>query len=527
MAIQTSTMKQFLFILMACFLTYSVCGQGISKPIRIKKNQINFLDWMSPLSKSDMELKDGWLTIKLRVMSPEKMRKEAFYFVINGNRSTKSKAGETSIIGSQKKQEYTYIGSIKLAPGINKIQAVCELTNGKKIKSPTKEVLFQNNTGTPGPTTREGRFDRYNYAYWLSPNITLLNNKPMTEKKREFPIAIKMLTKEPISKDDIVVFQGDQILAPSPRSSLRKLGHGEYLFKDYLQLTENPKINILDVQFRTKNGVHRTKAVAKVEFSPIKGNLYVLSIGTSTDLVFTKTDAWDFAELYTSQGGNQKLFNRTIVEVLPGEEATASAIKESIETLKAKFDRGIINSADMIILFLSSHGFLYDNTEFRIQGDDYDTAKPKSTSVSYKIDILDILDRIPCKKIIFIDACHSGAAGARSGNSLNFEIEKLNKIRQGTAVIASSKGSEKSYEDEKWENGAFTEGIIQGLKDGQADQESGNKDGMVSLLELSRFLNKTVPKMVGEVKSQPQHPVLLSNSLSDIAIYVYKNLETQ
>lgn len=515
-------MKKIIILIVACFVSVHLFAQGKSKRITIKKQQVTLLDWMAPLTDLDLELMNSKLPIKLRLVSPEKINRTSMFITINGKRMTSTKAGEVSLVGTPKNQEYTLGSAVHLLEGNNKIQVTYELMNGQKIRSPIKEIEYQNSKATIGVTTKNGEGEMENYIYWLSPNTTLLNNKPLTEKKREFPVALKILASRSISKEDIVVFHNDNILVPSPRSSLKKVSLGEYIFKDFLQLTEAPKQNVIDVQFRINGRVCRTKAALNVEFSPVKGNLYVLSIGTSTDLEFTKTDAWDFAELYTNQAGSEKLFNRTIVEVLPGKEASASAIKENIEGLKTKFDRGVITSADMIILFLSSHGFLYDSKEFRIQGDDYDSGKPKSTSVSYKVDILDILDRIPCKKLIFIDACHSGAAGARGSNSLNFEIEKLNKIRNGLAVIASSRGNEKSYEDEKWENGAFTEAILLGLQDGKADLETGNKDGIISLLELSRYINKTVPKMVGEVKSQAQHPILLSNSLSDIAIYVPK-----
>jgi len=167
---------------------------------------------------------------------------------------------------------------------------------------------------------------------------------------------------------------------------------------------------------------------------------------------------------------------------------------------------------------LSSHGFINDG-DLRLQGSDY----TPSTSLSYKNDVLSLLDELPCKKLVFLDACHSGAAGSKaSTEDVNYQIEILNQIKEGITIIASSQKEEQSYEDKVWQNGAFTEAIINGLKDGKADLSvKGNNDGIITIDELYEYLKKEVPAMVGKVKNEAQRPIMTSNGLQNAAIYIY------
>jgi hypothetical protein len=213
-----------------------------------------------------------------------------------------------------------------------------------------------------------------------------------------------------------------------------------------------------------------------------------------------------------------RLFKSVQSDLLSGSTATASEIKGTIEELLVKHETGVLEGSDLLILFISSHGFLDDrNGEFRIQGDDFDAKRALSTSVSYQDDIISILDEIPCKKLIFIDACHSGSGARSSIADLQKEINKLNEKKEGLTVIVSSEGDEESYEDVTWRNGAFTEAILKGLGKAEADE---NVNGLITIKELFDFISNSVPKMVGDVKGKPQHPRLLNNELGNLSIYV-------
>ena len=139
-----------------------------------------------------------------------------------------------------------------------------------------------------------------------------------------------------------------------------------------------------------------------------------------------------------------------------------------------------------------------------------------STSVAFKQDIMNVLDEINCKKLVFVDACHSGAGQKFNVADLNYEIEKLNAVTEGITTFVSSQGDELSYEDSSWKNGAFTEAILKGLKNAEADKD---QNYIITVNELSDYLRKEVPRMVMDKKGKPQNPKLLTNDLGDVAIF--------
>ncbi|MBX2874267.1 MAG: hypothetical protein KTR30_19260, partial [Saprospiraceae bacterium] len=178
-------------------------------------------------------------------------------------------------------------------------------------------------------------------------------------------------------------------------------------------------------------------------------------------------------------------------------------------------------SKDLVILFISSHGLISgEERKFRIEGEDFDPDNPKFTSIVYEEDILPVLNDLPCKKLLFIDACHSGVGGAKSTQrtlSINRAISHLNKQKNGLAVISSSRENEASFEDQSWENGAFTEGILLGLGQGLADTD---EDKIITVNELYSFLKTQVPRIVQQKKNKPQHPMMISNGMGNMPLFV-------
>jgi uncharacterized caspase-like protein len=70
--------------------------------------------------------------------------------------------------------------------------------------------------------------------------------------------------------------------------------------------------------------------------------------------------------------------------------------------------------------------------------------------------------------------------------------------------MAASTGNESSLENPEWGHGAFTTGVLAGLK-GEADL---NADGIVHLIELDFF----VAEKVKELTDGAQHPTTVKPS---------------
>ena len=92
-----------------------------------------------------------------------------------------------------------------------------------------------------------------------------------------------------------------------------------------------------------------------------------------------------------------------------------------------------------------------------------------------------------------------------------------------TTVILSNQSYEKAQESDMWKNSAFTEAILQGLKDGLADgyNTDNQQDNIITINELFEYLSETLPQLARESKADNlQHPVLLNNVLGDLGIHI-------
>lgn len=489
---------------------------GRSKPMAINvsrgDNEYIIIDWMKPTGEA-VALQDGNLEIKLKIFSNANISRDNVVVYQNQQRLS-SKMGVGGLFGQQK--EFNYTDLIPLIEGLNELTVEVSV-DGVTKKSESLIVHKKGKAVSVQPLGASGTVNPQSSIYWWTTfDPVNLKGKPYTHKEQVLPLKFKILTRESIDLDQIRIHHNHQILKPSAQAVLDRDFQGNFSFTDNVNLVESEGLNELYLELRTGSGTVRSETL-QVNYSPLRPNLHVLSIGTETNLQFTLKDARDFIHLFTNQGGSQgnRIFNKIDIDTLFGSKATASEIKGTIEELKIRYYTGAISADDVVLTFISSHGFLLDG-DFRVQGDDYSPARQRSTSVSFKQDIVGILKDIPCKKILIVDACHSGGARANPAD-INFEINKLNNIEKGLTVLASSSGEEQSYEDKAWQNGAFTEAILSGLQGGKADLD-GNK--IISLYELHAYVSKEVAAIVKMVKDRPQHPMLVNNELGDVAIYV-------
>ena len=248
----------------------------------------------------------------------------------------------------------------------------------------------------------------------------------------------------------------------------------------------------------------------------------MLSIGPKTvNLKYTEKDASDFAQIFKGQGGPEenKIFSGVHIKELTGSTATTNEIRGMIEEYLYHQD---VQPKDMMVLFISSHGFM-ENGDFRIHGSDYNPLRRRSTSVSFKEDITAHLTSIDCKKLIFIDACHSG--GARSDvMNINEAIKQVSQKQNISLTFTSSSQNQLSYEDDSWNNGAFTKALIDGMQRGKADV---NEDKIVTVKELSDYVTMSVRNMVRSLKNELQEPSFINDDNKGVErtlpIYVIEN----
>jgi hypothetical protein len=472
------------------------------------------IEWISP-SVADINVKNvgGKVEVKVRITSPSEIKLEQIDILVNGQ-PTGNKAGEVGLLKRPEYKDQILTAQVPLNEGTNAIQIA--VTNAGDQRYMAERSITKTATGikVEAPSVADSK----TRIVWTQPDVFALKASEMYNARTpELEVKFNITTPDNIDKSKIKIFVNNKYLAPSPTAEL--LGsNGNYAFRDKVLLNENVNFNEVALKVEAVSGASESQRL-KINYSPSRPNLYVLSIGTQTNLKYTKKDARDFANIFYAQGKDVfRLFTNVTIDTLIGKAATAAEIKGSIESISTKLRTGTILEDDVVLVFISTHGFI-ENGEFRLQGDDFSSSKLKSTSVNYATEVLAELDHLNCKKLVFLDACHSGGAKAARPEDINRASRELKTIKKGLAIFASSSNTEESHEDITWQNGAFTECLIKGLTEGAAD---ANKNGIVTLYELEKYVAAEVPPMVKRVKNKEQHPILTRNDLGDVPIFVIR-----
>jgi hypothetical protein len=256
-------------------------------------------------------------------------------------------------------------------------------------------------------------------------------------------------------------------------------------------------------------------------FLPQQPNLHVMVLAPETDLNYNVSDALEFARLMEAQAGKD-YFKEVFIDTLVGyQETTTQNIRRAFAELRRRnkdrdAGRKSITDNDVLVVFISSHGLIGQDKRFKIMPSDYTTDEYLEDiyTIDYDRDILAPLKDIDCKKLVFIDACHSGAGGAKNSiGNLSEVLNDLNARAPGLLAISSSQRGELSYENEKWQNGAFTEAITEGFRGEPVAISPGlevspeitmTEDGLrlISVEHLFRFLQQRVPNLAQSLGSK-------------------------
>jgi len=255
-----------------------------------------------------------------------------------------------------------------------------------------------------------------------------------------------------------------------------------------------------------------------------KPDLYLIAIGVSEyhdemyNLDYAAKDAEDISLLFKDKDNSFE--NVYSIEVL-----NKNATVENVLKLKSQLDNSKVD--DVVVLFFAGHGVLDSEMNYYLATTEIDMNNMANSALRY--DYLEgLFDGIPArKKVIIIDACHSGEVDKeeeftdtdmeitdenvvfrdiRSANALvsetkittqsSFELMKMMfaDIRRGTGstVISSAGGGEFAYETEENKNGIFTYVLLNGIISKKADL---NKDGDIMVSELRDYLSSTVSKI--------------------------------
>lgn len=223
-----------------------------------------------------------------------------------------------------------------------------------------------------------------------------------------------------------------------------------------------------------------------------KPDLYIMCVGVTNDLQYPRKDAEDVLNTFRTQAN--QLFGAVHDTILTCNTKTG---RSQIGNAIAKFKSKGIKKKDVLILFFSGHGKTtnaFGDFDFGFLGSD-GLENDEYNLLGYKQDMVRHLDSVDCKKLIFIDACRSGAAKGQKGDSFSEIQNRISATPNSMITISSSSAEQSSYENQKWENGAFTKVLVEGLN-GKADKDNNE---YITIQELATYLIEGVPMLVKEI----------------------------
>jgi hypothetical protein len=378
------------------------------------------------------------------------------------------------------------------------------------------------------------------FLTWISPDEDSRDIQNISVPKPKFDIVLKAFVNESVLREQFKLFV-DETPVDGAKMDVVDLSSPSQQQQQYRQVfstsidLEPQKRYHIRIDLQTSKGETVSSRTLIVKYSPEQPNLHVVSIGTSnTDLKYTAKDAANVASFFRIQT-NMPFKKIQVTERSDSARTDFKNFKRTINDLVKRYEttdhEQHIEEKDYLIVFVSSHGKTGADKQYKLLPSDYVTGDGDDFTIDYQADVMNQLDKIKCHKIVLIDACHSGLMnGAKS----LIESEALFRISQaavGTTVIASCRADELSYEDDAWQNGAFTKALLEAFSNQSCSDETGafssdcDGDKLITLGEVVQFIKRRVPKMVASQKRlTPQNPVIINNNLDNsIPLCVIKN----
>jgi WD40 repeat protein len=161
---------------------------------------------------------------------------------------------------------------------------------------------------------------------------------------------------------------------------------------------------------------------------------------------------------------------------------------------------------DLLVIFLSGHGYRDDKTGKYF----YVTAQSNLVDLQtgHYEDCLSFEDfaifaNVPCRKLIILDTCHSGALQELDEGPLKAGMRALQD--DVFLTLTASEGNQEAVESSKKQLGRFTARLLEALQ-GKADADA---DGVVKLSEAYQYVyTNVVADSKADARGYTQHPTL-------------------
>lgn len=282
--------------------------------------------------------------------------------------------------------------------------------------------------------------------------------------------------------------------------------------------------NQIETSVTDINGIESYRQPLYVKYNPekpVKSNTYFIGIGINrfadnrNNLSWSVKDIRDLSQYFASKGA--------IIDTLFDERVTRANILNLKQRLAGTAEE------DKVIIAYSGHGLLSSDFDYYLSTHTVNFSKPEENGLPYE-ELESLLDGIRArKKLMLIDACHSGEVDKEEIARYETAIDSLQikGTRGGKPRVTSgnSLGMKNSFElmQELFVNVGRSTGatVISAAGGTQFAQERGDlKNGVFSFVLLELFRNsktvsisdlkKTVLKRVPELTNGLQKPTFRS-----------------
>lgn len=283
-----------------------------------------------------------------------------------------------------------------------------------------------------------------------------------------------------------------------------------------IQLSEGK--NKIEISITNTNAIESFRNTLIVKYIPEKpysSKTYFIGIGIDKfkepdhNLSYSVKDVRDLSKALKAKLGDQ-----LIIDTLFNENVSIS----NVVALKKKLLQTNIN--DKVIISYSGHGLLNEQNDYFLSSYTVNFKHPEQNGMPYEI-FEDLLDSIPArKKLLLIDACHSGEVDKDDLRKMN-QVAEVNGLKRkggdvgntsssqtiglqnsfqlmqelfvnvqkgsGATIISAAAGDQFALEGGKLENGFFTYAILQYMQQ--------NKE--VSINALKKYVYEEVERLSG------------------------------
>lgn len=244
-----------------------------------------------------------------------------------------------------------------------------------------------------------------------------------------------------------------------------------------------------------------------------KPEIYAVVIGISDykddqikDLQYADRDAKVFAEYLQSENGGSVPANH--IKLLLGKDATIAAVYNALQWVKDN-----VAENDQFYFYFAGHGDVESSIYslgFLLV---YDTPFQNYLNNAIRLEDLNNITNTlsvntAANSILITDACHSGKLAGNENKGKSLVGEQLSKVLNKEIRITSCKANELSQEGSNWGDGrgVFSYYLIKGLN-GEAD-DATDPDGLITLRELTTYLDNKVSTDVFKKLNEDQNPVI-------------------